>query len=536
MSHTSLASRIVFFGCLSAILSFTPRASATPRWANGIDAQLVLGQADFTSSDPENSISRIRQPESVAVDPTTGKVFVADWGNNRVLRFASYDALVNGADADGVFGQSNFESTGGANGQDRLFRPSGVCVDSAGRLWVSDQNNNRILRYDNASSLGNGPLASGILGQTGYGTSTGAFGSQSRVFQPIGLAVDASGNLFVVDSANHRVLMFADAANLPDSSNAALVLGQEDFSGSGVATQQDNFSTPTDVVLDGAGNLYVSDKDNNRILRFDGAASKSNGDDADAVFGQVDFNSGVQGAGTTGLSTPRGLALGSDGRLWIADSGNGRVVAIDDAATAGNGAAASLVIGRPDFTVSAPAEVSASRLEDPSGVEVTPAGSLFVADRAQNRVLLFKEAEFQPDLTIGKSAGSQRGLGTLNGSGSGQKLLLRTRGREAKFAVFVHNANLVSDRYFLRSARPTAKLGINLFRVTGGRSNVTAAAKTGKHLSNRVASGGSAQYDLRVEAVGKAAEKRKTLKAYLQGTSSNDVTKDRVNAWVKNRP
>lgn len=246
---------------------------AGTKWVSGIEAQRVLGQNDFTSSDPDNSISRIRLPEAIAIDPTTGKLFVADTGNNRILRFGSYETFLNGADAEAVVGQSTFEATGGRNARDGLFTPSGIFIDNDGRLWVADRNNNRILRYENASSLGNGPLADGFLGTTDYGIGS-AGTSQSRVWHPVAITGDAAGNLFVVEISNNRVLMFADAANLADGADASLVLGQEDFVTTGVATQQDNFFSPSGITLDPAGNLYVSDMVNNRVLRFDDAAQK----------------------------------------------------------------------------------------------------------------------------------------------------------------------------------------------------------------------------------------------------------------------
>lgn len=509
--------------------------SAGTRWIDGTPAIRVIGQADFVSNTGTNTVDRLRFPEDVAIDPVSGKVFVADTGNNRVLRFASYAALANGAAAEAVVGQSTFEATGGRNTQDGLFAPSGVYVDGQGRLWVSDKNNNRILRYDNAATLADGPPADGILGQTGYGVSSAAT-SQTRVFNPKGITGDAAGNLFVVDAIGTRVLMFADAANLPDSSPASLVLGQEDFTGSGIATQQDNFFSPTAIALDAAGNLYVADTENHRVMRFDAAATKSNGDDADAVFGQVNFNVAIAAAGTTGLSSPRGVAVDAEGRLWVADSGNGRLVAYENAATAGNGAAATLVLGRPDFTLDAAPEVSASRLDGPYGIEFDGGGRLHVCDRENSRVLFFSRSTLRPDLTIGAKIGSQKGGGVFNGSGTGQKQITVTTGKQVKFFAFVRNGGDVTDQYAVTSGKPDSRTDLKVFRVTGGRANVTAATRSGIHQTAALSAGAPSQYELQMKAKGKSAKANVTLKTFLQGRSVIDGTTDRVLAWIKNRP
>jgi len=516
-------------------LSNSPSVRAGTKWVSGIEAQRVLGQIDFISAESENSISRIRFPEAIAIDPTTGKLFIADTGNNRILRFGSYDAFLNGSAAEAVVGQSTFEATGGRNGQDGLFTPSGIFIDDAGRLWVADRNNSRILRYENASSLDSGPLADGVLGTTSYGI-TGAGTSQSRVWQPIAVAGDEAGNLFVVDLLNHRVLMWSDAANLADGADAALVLGQEDFTSMGHATRQGNFFYPGGIALDLAGNLYVADTANNRVMRFDNAASKNNGDDADVVFGQTAFNTSLAGDGPAGLSAPRGLAFGAGGRLWVGDSGNGRVMVFENPATAMSGVAAAFVLGRPDFSTTAPVIVSASRLESPYGIHAAPDESVFVADRGHHRVLVFEEGQFLPDLTIGTKGKSQRGSFLMNASGAGQLQSIKVKGREAIYSTSLINRGTVSDQFIVRSQKPTSKFDVTVFRVSGGRANVSASTKAGVHRTAAAVRGGSISYEMRVKAAKSSVKKRGNYKAYLEGRSAADGTPDRVLSLTKNRP
>src|SRR6185436_12557350 len=110
--------------------------------------------------------------------------------------FASGAALVNGAVADGVLGQSDFTSSAQTTTASGMGSPSGVAVDSAGRLWVADDFNNRVLRFDGATATANGAPADGVLGQSDF-TSSAQTTTASGMKQPAGVAVDSAGRLWV---------------------------------------------------------------------------------------------------------------------------------------------------------------------------------------------------------------------------------------------------------------------------------------------------------------------------------------------------
>jgi len=135
-------------------------------------ASIVLGQPDFTSNGSSLSPSfpgGLGNPSGIAIDPTTGKVFVSDTGNSRVLRFSSVAAWQkNGALPEAVFGQPNFTGYNANQGMASptaatMWFPEGLFVDSTGRLWVADSGNNRVLFFVLASLLGNDPPADGVL-------------------------------------------------------------------------------------------------------------------------------------------------------------------------------------------------------------------------------------------------------------------------------------------------------------------------------------------------------------------------------------
>jgi uncharacterized protein (TIGR03437 family) len=138
-----------------------------------------------------------------------------------------------------------------------------------------------------------------------------------------------------------------------------------------------------------AGHHYAADSGNNRVLRFPRPIAQSGIIAADAVFGQPDFNTGAAGAvGATSLRSPGSVALGPDGNIFVADTGNNRV--LEFAAAVGINNAAIRVYGQPNFSSSTgPRAVSAQTLTQPSGLAIDPAFNLYVADSGANRIVIF---------------------------------------------------------------------------------------------------------------------------------------------------
>jgi uncharacterized repeat protein (TIGR01451 family) len=353
-------------------------------FTNGAAANLVLGQTDFITGTAGTTSATMDVPTSVAVDATTGKVFVADGGNNRVLRFASLASLSNGSAAEAVLGQPNFTSSSTGTGLNGMSFPFGVHVDSGGRLWVADASNNRVLRFDNAATLASGASADAFLG-------TGAVGCSSATLNaPAALYTDSSGGLWVADANNNRVLRFANAATLANSASASTVFGQPNFATCIVAAASaTSLNGPQSVYFDSGGRLWVADTSNNRVLRFDSASSLGNFPSASGVLGQPDFTSALAAVSQTGMNAPIGVVGDAEGRLYVSDAANNRVLIHDDAAAESNGAPAANVLGQTDFTTST-SGLTASTLNFPERLAFDNSlDVLLVADADNNRVLGF---------------------------------------------------------------------------------------------------------------------------------------------------
>ena len=367
-------------------------------------ADAVLGQADFTSKTANEGLTptaaSINECRGLTVDRASGRLWVCDTGNNRVLSWPSASAFINHASADTVLGQANFVSVdanrGAANPTAKtLSGPRTVAVDSAGRVYVADSGNKRILRYDPPIAASD-QAAVQVFGQAGDFTTanqaSAAAASADNLGNPDGIAVDSAGNLYLADLFLHRVLIYNTPATT--DTTADVVIGQVNLT---TAQRNQNDGTPTPaantlnnpegVAIDGSNNLYVVDQGNNRVLFF--PAPLTTNKSATRVFGQPDFATDT--AGTTAAKFTVPVAAGVDpvtGDLFVADSINNRILQFADPIS---DPTADVVYGQANFTsgTANPGGVSASTLSDVGGVTFDAAGNMYAGDRLNHRVLRY---------------------------------------------------------------------------------------------------------------------------------------------------
>ena len=360
------------------------RFSSAAALGNGQPAEAVFGQPDMTTAEPGVGAASMNSPIAAAID-AGGRLWVTDAENLRVLCWDNADNAANGAAAVQVLGQPNFTSRSAAITQSGLMRPGGLTFDSLGRLWVADYFANRVLRYDNPSSKGNGGAADGLLGQPNF-TSYGSGASATQFNYPFDVEVDAQGRLWVTDFLNARILRFDD----PDSQiqpTADGVLGQPNFTsttpGSGPA--QNNLLIT--IGLSPTGSLFAVDTQNRRVLRWDNAAAKSNGAAADGVLGRMGLDDNAEYPPVTGEITDniRGLVVDAAGRLWGVDRGYERVMRWDNAVNKANGAAADGVMGQPNMATTVRSAYDPTKAPNSARqvLEDTVSGKFFIADNGR---------------------------------------------------------------------------------------------------------------------------------------------------------
>jgi sugar lactone lactonase YvrE len=353
-------------------------------------ADVVLGQRGFTTNwGPFAPVrpTTLFEPAGMVVDPATGRVFVADTGNARILSWPSQAAQANGGAADLVIGKPDFttyfyEAELGLN----MGRPVGLALDSVGNLYVAEAQENAVLVY--TQPFTNGMSAALII---------------HELNNPLAVALDSEDNLYVADTFNHRVLVYETPLASQDTTPDR-VFGQPDMTSTdpnaGGSISADTLHYPSGVTLDGADNLYVSDSNNHRLLVYLAASGDAT---ADVVFGQMgDFTTGVANKGgisAESLNYPYGLLVDGDGNLYVADSDNNRVLGY--AAPLLTDTVADLVIGQSGSftrnginqgrtTAQGATAPNQGTLRGPTMVGLNADGDLFVTDNGNNRVLSFR--------------------------------------------------------------------------------------------------------------------------------------------------
>ncbi len=366
-------------------------------FTDNLAASGVLGQTDLVTRTTGNTSSTMNNAFGVAVDPTTGKLFVADRNNNRVLRFSAAAKLIDGSAAEAVLGQPDDTTIIAGVSDVQMNTPVRVFVDGAGRLWVSDYGNRRVLRFDNASTIATGAAADGVLGQPDFVTNT-AGTTAAKMTRTTGLYVDAGGRLWVAERDNNRVLRFDNAANKANGADADGVLGQPDFTTATGGTSATTMIEPFGVFVDAGGRLWVSEDGNSRAIRFDDAANKANGAAADGVLGQPDFTTNAYSTTQNQTGNVRGVWGDEQGRIYLVDEGNSRIMIFNNAAGLANGSNADNVIGQPDFvTGAAPDPPTASSFAYPNSMFIDDANNqIWVADAGNNRVVRFNVEDGLP--------------------------------------------------------------------------------------------------------------------------------------------
>ena len=380
-------------------------------WTNGQAASYVIGQPGFGANAAAVTATGLNQPAQAVIDPATGKVFVCDQGNNRILRYPSTAAMSNGAAAEAVLGQGYFTTNAPDLTADGLNLPSGIAIDASGNLWVADASNNRVLRYANAATIASGAAASGVLGQPNFVTANYATVSSKSMYIPE--SVFCSGTtLWVADTYNMRVLRFGNAASLANGSSAAAEFGQPNFTTGAYnstpsATQ---LSYPTSMYVDGAGNLWVADDGFDRVLMFPNAPTAANGEAATLVLGQLAFNTDGAGLTAATFDYPSGIYGDALGNMYVTDYGNSRILIFRNAASLSNGSAATYVLGQTNFSSNGAGD-GASQVTYPSGLFVSKS-VLLAADVGNNRVLVYVPLEPLP-LTLTAFAGRLQSNGQV---------------------------------------------------------------------------------------------------------------------------
>jgi hypothetical protein len=406
----SAGDRVLRFGC-SAVGIPTPTHTPTPTpsptptptpicnpctLTTDQNASLVIGEPNFTTASnsfsPVNA-SSLQLPSGVF--QAGNNLIVSDSDDSRILIYNPIPT-VNQPAASKVIGQSSFTASsvnqGGSPGANTLWGPSQTWSNGT-MLIAADSTNHRILIYNNINTL---PATNGsanvVVGQPNFISNQANQGgppAANTLDEPFGVFSD--GNILVVsDNLNNRVLVYNP---LPVSSgaSASAVIGQPNFTSSAInqggSLTANTLNGPGRIWISG-GNLYVADTGNNRVLVYDNIDALSTNDPAaNTVIGQNNFTSNVNGVSANSLFIPDAVSVNGC-QLFIADGNNSRVLIYNPIPTGTTNPPADVVLGQPNMTTGTAPSVTQANNFSPSSIDAVN-GSLWLADETFNRVLQF---------------------------------------------------------------------------------------------------------------------------------------------------
>ena len=347
--------------------AYSNEAAATTRSAPEVAAgwriDTLAGRTDNDGDEGPAVRARLASPYGVAVDGS-GNVYIADRRNHRIRRVDRSGTITTVAGT----GERGFGGDGGPAVAARLNEPTRVALDTSGALYIADRGNHRIRRVDGLGIVttvaGNGEI--GFSGDGGPAV-------EARLKLPQGMAVDGSGALYIADTWNRRIRRVDASGTITTVAGS----GGRGYGGDGGPAVRTSLNVPAGVAVDGLGNLYIAESEQNRVLRVDTSGIIT----TMAGNGEIGFSGDGGPAVEAWLNTPLGVTVDEAGNVYIADWGNHRIRRVD-----GSGIITTIAgTGERGFSGDGGPAVEAS-LWHPEGVTVDGGGNLYIADWGNHRI------------------------------------------------------------------------------------------------------------------------------------------------------
>lgn len=390
------------------------------------------GTAGFAGDGGAATAAALNGPIDVAVD-AAGNFYIADRANQRV-RKVSRTGVITTVAGNGIAG---FSGDGGPATSASLNTPSGVAVDSAGNMYIADFENGRIRKVNTAGIISTvdifqfypttnsptpeDPFWNDVDARLRIRYYSNGFAIPIKLIGPVGVAVDAAGNVYVAEQGGQRIRKVDHQTDFVSTIAGTGTAGYSGDGGPGASAQINN---PAHLVLDSAGNVYFADSSNNRIRR-------------------ISAGSGVITTVAASLNTPRGIAVDAGGNLFVADTLNKRVLRV-----AASGAITTIAGGGSNGDGCAAAT---SSLQFPQSMAVNLSGTLiYIAEELGNRIRLVTvgATAAAPTLTSIAPENGAAGQGhfvTLTGTRFAACGVDATKVSVGGSGITVTNVNVISD-------------------------------------------------------------------------------------------
>jgi len=372
----------------------------------------TLAGGSFGHANGTGSAAQFFAPSGVAVDGM-GNIYVADTDNLTIRKITPGGVVTTPVGLAGNAGSA--DGTGSAA---RFNYPQGVAADNAGNIYVADTNNNNIRK------ITSGNVVSTLAGMGSTSGSTDGTGSAARFNDPIGVAMDNAGNFYIADTENDTIRKITAAGVV--STLAGLAGQPGNINGTGSAAR---FNSPWAVAVDQAGNVYVADTGNLIIRKITPggkvttffkkfpsfvsphgiAIDNNNGNVYVADFREVYKITSQRAVSALpfGFDFPEGVAVDSEGNIYVTDLGKETVSKITPDGMIHTLAGLAFKAGSADGTG------SAARFYGPQGVAVDSKRNIYVADTFNSTI-----RKITPGGAVTTLAGFPKSFGNLDGLGS----------------------------------------------------------------------------------------------------------------------
>ena len=321
------------------------------------------GDTGYSGDGGRATAAQLNWPVGLAADGR-GNLFIADFGNDRI-RAVSPGAVISTV----ANGNSGSRGDGGPASASQLNHPNRVAVDASGNVYFPDGSTIRKVSASGTITTFAGTGTAGYSGDGGPALS-------AQLSDPAGVAVDNSGNIYVADSGNNRVRRISPTGVITTFAGT----GTATFSGDGGPATNADLQTPRGVAVDASGNLYIADKYNDRIRKVAGGTITTVAGGGNRTSYTYTGDNGP--AKSAYLNHPESVAVDAAGNLFIVDSGHSCIRKVSSSGTittvAGGGSE-----GRGDGGLATNADLSiygGIYSPDSGGLAVDAAGSLYVGD------------------------------------------------------------------------------------------------------------------------------------------------------------
>ena len=333
----------------------------------GLIARVVGGSSAYADGKPATSVY-ISQPAGMAFDPV-GNLYMAELATHRVHKVDASTGLIMTVAGTGTAGFSGDEGPGTAA---QLSSPFELAFDGNGDLLIADRGNHRIRKLDTDTGTITTFAGTGSAGFSGDGGPATA----AQLSAPYGVFAASSGDVYIADSANHRIRRVDAKTGVIDTVAGT---GESGFSGDGGPATEATFGFVVSITVSAAGDLFIPDRFNHRLRHVEAATGVIT-----TLAGTAERTFTGNGTAATSLALGKvsGIAVDSHGNLYVPDAPAHRVYKMD--AVTGD---VTVVAGTGQQDFSGDGELATTAtLSSPSWVAIDPADNLYISDTGNYRV------------------------------------------------------------------------------------------------------------------------------------------------------